>query len=133
MSIPVTITDAAKERLISLTGQKSGAIGIRLFIAKGKGCGGNEYRMEHMKQGAEAGHDVLPVSDAINLYIPMMDSLHLFNMEIDYVTDELQNSEFVFVNPNEEARCGCGLTFSLTQDEKNADINPEDIQCYREF
>ena len=112
MTIPVTITDAAKARIRELTAQKAGAAGILLRIAKGKGCGGNEYRMEHM-MGVQPGYDRIDAGEGAALYIPVADSFYMFGMAIDFETDKLSNSRFLFTNPNEAGRCGCGESFSL--------------------
>lgn len=110
--IPITLTDAAKERIRHLTAQKDGAAGVILRIAQGKGCGGNEYKMDHMT-GDGAGYDRIEVDDGVGLYVPVTDSFMMFGMEIDYGKDEIGNEKFLFNNPNESDRCGCGESFSI--------------------
>jgi len=117
MSIPFTMTEAAKARLIEISGQKPEARGVILRIAKGKGCGGNEYRMEHMT-GEEKGFDKVDVGSGVALYIPIADSFHMFGMNLDFETDGLSNNKFLFINPNEAGRCGCGESFSLDPNQK---------------
>lgn len=112
MNIPITLTDAAKTRIQELTARKPGALGIKLWIAEGKGCGGNEYKMDHVMD-TPAGCDVLDAGDGVGLYVPMIDSFKMFGMVIDYTTDALGNAAFTYENPNEGARCGCGESFSL--------------------
>ncbi len=51
-NFPLTLSEAAKNRLMAITAQKPGVAGVLLRIAKGKGCGGNEYRMEYMEADA---------------------------------------------------------------------------------
>lgn len=110
--IPVTLTDAARERVQGLTSQKPGASGIILRIAKGKGCGGNEYRMEHMVD-EQPGFDKIEAGNGAALFIPMSDSFLMFGMVVDYGSDDLGNEKFLFHNPNESGRCGCGESFSI--------------------
>lgn len=110
--IPITLTDAAKTRIQELTARKDGALGIKLWIAEGKGCGGNEYRMDHVTE-AVPGMDAIDAGNGAKLFIPMTDSFKMFGMQIDYAVDALGNAAFTYSNPNEAARCGCGESFSL--------------------
>lgn len=112
MSIPITITDNAKTRLTKMLALEPGATGLTLSIAKNKGCGGNEYKWGHVKD-VPVGHDVVPVTEAFALYIPVLDSFNLFNMTIDFTEDNLGNAKFEFLNPNETGRCGCGELVSF--------------------
>lgn len=116
-NFPLTISEAAKNRLRQITAQKPGVAGVLLRIAKGKGCGGNEYRMEYMEED-KPGFDKVDAGDGAVLYIPMTDSLYLFNTSIDFTEDELGNNRFLFTNPNEAGRCGCGESFSLDKNQK---------------
>jgi iron-sulfur cluster assembly accessory protein len=110
--IPITLTEGAKARVRELAARKDGALGVKLWIAEGKGCGGNEYRMDHVMEEAP-GLDKIDVGDGVALYIPMTDSFKMFGMVIDYGEDDLGNAAFSYSNPNEAARCGCGESFSL--------------------
>ena len=110
--IPITLTDGAKARIQELTARKPGALGIKLWIAEGKGCGGNEYRMDHIMEAAP-GMDKIDAGNGAALFIPMTDSFKMFGMQIDFATDALGNAAFSYSNPNEAARCGCGESFSL--------------------
>ena len=117
MTLPIILSAAAKDRIRILTAHKPGAAGVILRIAKGKGCGGNEYRMEYMEE-EKPGYDRIDVGDGAALYIPVTDSLHLFGIQIDFEEDKLGNNKFVFINPNEAGRCGCGESFSLDPNQK---------------
>lgn len=110
--IPITLTEGAKARVRALTARKGGALGIKLWIAEGKGCGGNEYRMDHMMENAP-GYDRIDAGDGVGLYVPVSDSFKMFGMVIDFGEDALGNAAFSYNNPNESARCGCGESFSL--------------------
>ena len=39
--------------------------------------------------------------------------MFLIGTEMDYVDNDIK-SEFVFNNPNEEGRCGCGESFNVS-------------------
>ena len=114
MTVPSTLTDAARARIQELAARKEGAAGLTLRIAKGKGCGGNEYKMD-LVSDPPAGHDRIEVSDKVSLYIPMTDSFMMFGSTIDFIEDEMGNRKFEVINPNETGRCGCGESFSLPE------------------
>lgn len=108
---PITLTDAAKTQIQSLLAKApEGAQGLRLTV-KPTGCSGNKYQMEYIKAGEGLSGDDAFGDEAARIYIPKMHSWMLFGMTVDYVTDELGNAKFDFVNPNEKGRCGCGESF----------------------
>lgn len=117
MTIPLTLTEAAKARIREITAAKPGVAGVLLRIAKGKGCGGNEYRMEYM-ESEKPGFDRIEAGPGAGLYISVSDSLYMFGMTIDFESDNLSNNRFLFTNPNEAGRCGCGESFSLDPNQK---------------
>jgi iron-sulfur cluster assembly protein len=110
--IPITLTETAKARIADLASRHEGASGLTLRIAKGKGCAGNEYKMDYAT-GTPAGHDRLDVAEGIALFIPMTDSFMMFGTVIDFGQDEMGNAKFLFQNPNEASRCGCGESISF--------------------
>jgi iron-sulfur cluster assembly protein len=48
----------------------------------------------------------------VTIVIAGLAALYVFGTEIDYEEDPLK-SGFVFRNPNETGRCGCGESFSV--------------------
>ena len=48
----------------------------------------------------------------VTVYVDPKATLYLLGSEMDYVEDRLK-SGFVFRNPNEKARCGCGESFHV--------------------
>ena len=50
--------------------------------------------------------------DGITIFIDPLAMMFIFGSTLDYVEDKLQ-SGFVFENPNEKSRCGCGESFSV--------------------
>lgn len=109
MKEPITITDDARvamERRIA--GGPTGTRGLRLSV-KPTGCSGNSYAMEYVGEGDDvSGDDIFGV-----LYVPKTVSWMLFGIEIDYGSNELGNETFIFKNPNETGRCGCGESFRV--------------------
>ena len=102
----ITLTDSAKTHLIKVS---NGAVGLRLSIRGGKGCGGNEYDLKPLTQNdIDVSDDFIALSDTCQLYIPAMDMLKLFGSKIDYIEDALGNRRIDISNPNETGKCGCG-------------------------
>lgn len=114
LNVPIQLTERAKDKIKELTLEQKGAIGIKLSIAQGKGCGGNEYRMEHVS-AEESGVDKIIIDNDIALYVPITDSFLMFGMIIDHGMDNVGNEQFLFSNPNEASRCGCGKSFALDE------------------
>ena len=106
----LTLTKAAANRaklLISQAGKP--VVGIRIGV-KTRGCSGYSYFVEY-------ADDVLPFEECvesygIKIYIDPMATMFILGSEMDYQEDKL-NSGFVFNNPNETGRCGCGESFSV--------------------
>ena len=54
----------------------------------------------------------IDIDEGTKLFIDPKASMFIFGTEMDYVEDKLE-SGFVFRNPNEKARCGCGESFHV--------------------
>jgi len=114
---PIQITQKAADKINSLMDRApEGCPGVRVEI-KTTGCSGHSYDMQYIKAGDTLeGDDELEAHGA-TLYIPKLHSWMLFGMTVDYIVDELGNSRFDFINPNETGRCGCGESFHVDVDE----------------
>ena len=60
--------------------------------------------------------DCPPALAGVRVYIEPKALMHIIGTTMDYVEDEL-SSEFVFHNPNAEAACGCGESFTTRKVE----------------
>lgn len=107
---PVKITDAAAKQIMAKTALNDDAIGLRLTI-KSTGCSGNSYQMEHVLEEDLSKDDKFEHEGA-TLYVAKMHSWMLFGVVVDYEEGDL-SSGFVFTNPNEAGRCGCGESFTV--------------------
>ena len=83
LNVPIQLTENAKDKIRELAAEEKDSIGIKLSIAQGKGCGGNEYIMEHVSE-EEAGVDKIMIDHDVALYIPINDSFMMFGMIIDH-------------------------------------------------
>tara|TARA_B100001989_G_C24515677_1_gene452983 strand:+ start:952 stop:1323 length:372 start_codon:yes stop_codon:yes gene_type:complete len=113
MQTPIKITEKAAKQITALMDKApEGTQGVRLTI-KATGCSGNSYKMEYVKDSDDIANDEQFEENGAAIYIPKIYSWMLFGTTIDYITDELGNTRFDFINPNEIARCGCGESFQV--------------------
>ena len=55
--------------------------------------------------------------DGARIFIESKALMHVIGTRMDFVEDDL-SSEFVFHNPNAEAACGCGESFTVADQGK---------------
>lgn len=133
---PITITDRALGRVRYLLDQKDNtkknteesdeeyesgddegyekAIGIRVLI-KQRGCSGLKYDIEY-------AYDIRPFESVIEgscsdgqkvkVLIDPKSLMFMLGSEMDYVEEKF-SSGFIFKNPNEKGKCGCGESFHV--------------------
>ena len=106
----LTVTEAAARRVKELLATHAEpAVGIRVGVQT-RGCSGMSYTIDF---AAEKGKfDEVVEVDGLNVLIDPKAIMFLIGTEMDYVEDTLQ-SRFVFRNPNEKGRCGCGESFHV--------------------
>ena len=63
-------------------------------------------------QTPKAPHDEVVEDKGVTIFIDPKATMFILGSEVDYVEDKLQ-SGFVFRNPNEKGRCGCGKSFHV--------------------
>ena len=106
----MTVTPAAAERVKALIeGRSKPTAGIRIGV-RSKGCSGLSYTLEFAD--AQQPMDEIVETAGIKLLIDPKASLFLIGTEMDYEEEKLK-SGFVFKNPNEKGRCGCGEYFHV--------------------
>ncbi|MCE3231252.1 MAG: Fe-S cluster assembly scaffold SufA [Alphaproteobacteria bacterium] len=107
---PITITDAAFERVKTLLAQRgTPSVGIRISI-RTKGCSGLSYALEYADE--KNPMDEIMEREGITILIDPKATLFILGTEMDYVEEKMQ-SGFIFRNPNEKGRCGCGKSFHV--------------------
>jgi iron-sulfur cluster assembly protein len=106
----MTVTPAAAERVKALIdGREKPTVGIRIGV-RSKGCSGMSYTLEFAE--AQQPMDEVVETGGVKLLIDPKASLFLIGTQMDYVEEKLK-SGFVFNNPNEKGRCGCGESFHV--------------------
>ena len=104
----IKLSDNAALRIKEImSNAEKNAIGVRVSVKSG-GCAGMSYIMEYAK-------DVRPNEEVIEdkgvkVLIDPKAVIYLLGTEMDYKKEKF-SSQFVFNNPNETERCGCGESF----------------------
>jgi len=106
----MTVTPLAAERVKGLIeGRGKPTAGIRIGV-RTKGCSGLSYTLEFADK--QEPMDEVIEAGGIKLLVDPKASLFLIGTEMDYEEEKLK-SGFVFKNPNEKGRCGCGESFHV--------------------
>jgi len=87
--------------------------GLRLFLQT-SGCSGFMYETS-LCDAPEKNDRKFKITDNLSKYVPNKDIPVLNGTVIDFVTVGL-NSMLQFKNPNVTAECGCGESFSVTEE-----------------
>tara|TARA_B100000676_G_C17686461_1_gene634048 strand:- start:342 stop:677 length:336 start_codon:yes stop_codon:yes gene_type:complete len=85
-------------------------IGVRVSVKSG-GCAGMSYVMEYTKELNP--NDEVIQDKGVKVFVDPAAVMYLLGTEMDYKKEELSAS-FVFNNPNETERCGCGESFKIS-------------------
>ena len=106
----ITLSDRAAERVKEIIAQsKEPIVGVRVGVSSG-GCAGMSYVMEYAKKINP--NDEIIEDKGVKVLIDPKAIMYLLGTEMDYKKEEL-SSTFVFKNPNETERCGCGESFKI--------------------
>ena len=106
----ITLSDRAAERVKEIiSNAKETIVGVRVGVATG-GCAGMSYVMEYAKKANP--NDEIVEDKGVKVLIDPKAIMYLLGTEMDYKKEEL-SSTFVFKNPNETERCGCGESFKI--------------------
>jgi len=106
----ITLSDRAAERVKEIMAQaKEPIVGVRVGVSSG-GCAGMSYVMEYAKNANP--NDEIIEAKGVKVLIDPKAIIYLLGTEMDYKKEEL-SSTFVFKNPNETERCGCGESFKI--------------------
>ena len=104
----ITITEKAKERLVSLlTDDKPN---LELYVL-GVGCSGMSYSFMYTDREPTSTDKIYNLGQ-FKLYVPFTSFMYLMGTTVDF-SDDLLNGGFKFINPQTERECGCGISFSI--------------------
>ena len=106
----IKLSDNAANRIKEIMSKaESSAIGVRVGVKSG-GCAGMSYVMEYAKE-AKKNEEVIE-DKGVKVFIDSNAIMYLLGTEMDYKSDKF-SSQFIFKNPNETERCGCGESFKV--------------------
>ena len=110
MNSIIKLSDNAAQRIKEImSGVESNSIGVRITVKSG-GCAGMSYVMEYAKEINP--NDEIIEDKGVKVFVDAAAVMYLLGTEMDYKKEEL-SSTFVFNNPNETERCGCGESFKI--------------------
>ena len=75
------------------------------------GCSGYSYKLDFAKSSDLEKFERIIIDD-LTVFIDPKATMFLLGSVMDYSTDKL-SSRFIFQNPNEKSKCGCGESFSI--------------------
>lgn len=114
---PMKLTERAAERLRSIiAAAEKPVVGVRVGV-RSRGCSGLSYTLEYAEE--RKGFEEEMSEKGVTLLIDPTAIMFLIGTEMDWVEEDL-GARFVFNNPNEVDRCGCGESFRVAPQEAEA-------------
>ncbi len=106
----ITLSDNAANRIKEIMSKaEKDLVGLRVGVKSG-GCAGMSYIMEYTKEVKP--NDEVIEDKGVKLFVDPGAIMYLLGTEMDYKKEQFSSS-FVFKNPNETERCGCGESFKV--------------------
>jgi iron-sulfur cluster assembly protein len=100
----IEVTDGAYEKIHERAGEHGG---VRIELLPG-GCAGFEYKFDFLDDNSHAD-DVVIDFVTFKIAIARLSAPMLDGATLDWVSHGI-NEEFIFINPNEKNKCGCGVS-----------------------
>ena len=108
MKQAITLSNSAATRIKEIMSKdEKNSLGVRVGVKSG-GCAGMSYIMEYTKEINP--NDEVIEDKGVKVFIDAGAIMYLLGTEMDYKKEQF-SSTFVFKNPNETERCGCGESF----------------------
>ena len=109
----VQLSDKAAGKIKELIGSNDDASEQALRVAvRGGGCSGFQYALALDQPKSD---DHVFKHQGVSVVVDKVSMQFVFGSEVDYV-DGLQGAGFAVNNPNVEAACGCGSSFTVKED-----------------
>ena len=106
----IKISDNAVDRIKKIMSEaQSQTIGVRIGVKSG-GCAGMSYVMAYATD-IKPNEEIIE-EKGVKVLIDPKAVMYLLGTEMDYKKEKF-SSQFVFKNPNESERCGCGESFKV--------------------
>ncbi|WP_029030421.1 iron-sulfur cluster insertion protein ErpA [Salinarimonas rosea] len=105
----IELTQRAAERIAEIMkGEPAGSM-LRISV-QGGGCSGFQYAFD--VDAARQEDDILVERDGAGVLIDEMSLQYMDGAVIDFV-DDLIGQSFKIENPQAQASCGCGVSFTI--------------------
>ena len=106
----IKLSDNAASRIKEIMANaEKDSLGVRVSVKSG-GCAGMSYVMEYTKEVNP--NDEIIEDKGVKVFVDSAAIMYLLGTEMDY-KEEKFSSQFIFKNPNETERCGCGESFKV--------------------
>ena len=106
----IRLSDNAAARIKQIMSKaENSAIGVRVGVKSG-GCAGMSYILEYAKE-IKPNEEVVE-EKGVKVLIDPKAIMYLLGTEMDFKKEKF-SSQFVFKNPNETERYGCGESFKV--------------------
>ena len=106
----ISLTENAALRIKEIMSKdENKSVGVRVGVKSG-GCAGMSYIMEYAKEVNP--NDEIIEDKGVKVFIDPGAIMYLLGTEMDYKKEQFSSS-FIFKNPNETERCGCGESFKI--------------------
>ncbi len=106
----ITLTDNAATRIKEIMlNDNNKSFGLRVGVKSG-GCAGMSYVMDYVKEINP--NDEVIEDKGVKIFIDSGAIMYLLGTQMDYKKEQFSSS-FIFKNPNETERCGCGESFKV--------------------
>ena len=106
----IKLSDNAAKRIKEImSGAQNDSVGVRIGVKAG-GCAGMSYIMEYAKE-IKPNEEVIE-EKGVKVIIDPKAIIYLLGTEMDFKKEKF-SSQFIFKNPNETERCGCGESFKV--------------------
>jgi len=106
----MSLTESAAKRIKYLLSRRGDDSVIRIGV-KRRGCNGLSYTLDYSRPEAKKFERIVE-EKGVKLIIDPRSEMYILGTEMDFVEDKLR-AEFVFRNPNEKGKCGCGESFNV--------------------
>ena len=106
----IKLSQNAAERIKEIMSKAGDStIGVRVGVKSG-GCAGMSYIMEYAND-IKSNEEIIE-DKGVKVLIDPKAIMYLLGTEMDYKKEKF-TSQFIFKNPNETERCGCGESFKI--------------------
>ena len=106
----ISLSENAAKRIKEIMSvAEKNSVGVRVGVKSG-GCAGMSYIMEYTKKINP--NDEVIKDKGVKVFIDSAAVMYLLGTEMDYKKNDFSSS-FIFNNPNETERCGCGESFKV--------------------